>query len=100
MRSKLVFLVVFMLSFVIVHDTVLTMIDHNNKAGVISSLESYTVSEASTDIHQLHNMFHFVALVYTEFPSMDIHTKKQTIEYYIPEYILPYKKSIIKPPIV
>ena len=100
MRSKIVFLVVFMLSFIVVHDTVLTMIDQNKKIGVASSLKSCTVSEQSTDIHQIHNLFHFVALVSTELPSMDIHAKKQTIEYYIPEYILPYKKSIIKPPIV
>jgi len=99
MRSKIVFLVVFMLSFVIVHDTVLTMIDQNKKIGVTSSLESYTVSEKSPNIHQIHNMFHFVALVCTELPSVDVHAKKKTIAYYIPQYTSPCKESIIKPPI-
>jgi len=99
MRAKIVFLVVFMLSFVIVHDTVLTLIDQNQKVVASISSDCDTVSKTSMNTHQMHSMFHFVALVTTVSASMDMVLNRQSIAYYTPEYILPYKKSIIKPPI-
>ena len=99
MRSKIVFLVVFMLSFVIVHDTVLTVIDQNKKIDTVASVDSGMALEQSTDIHQIHNLCHFVALVCREISPASVPCKHQTVAYYVPEHILPYNKSLIKPPI-
>jgi len=97
MRAKIVFLVVFMLSFVIVHDTVLALIDQNQKVVASISSDCDTVSKTSMNTHQMHSMFHFYGYGFKS--SMDMVLNRQSIAYYTQEYILPYKKSIIKPPI-
>ena len=88
-----------MFSFIIVHDTVFAMIDQNNKITANSSLDSQLASEKSTQIHQIHGLFHFVALIYTEMAPMDAYNKKKTISYYKIWQTLSCKETIIKPPI-
>ena len=99
MRSKIVFLVIFMFSFIIVHDTVFAMIDQHNKITANSSLDSQLTSEKNTQIHQIHGLFHFVALIHTEITPVHTHDKKKTISYYKIWQTLSCKETITKPPI-
>lgn len=99
MRSNIVFLIVFMLSFVTVHDMVFAVIDQNKKINVTSSKQISLVSKQSIDIHQIHHLCHYVAVVSTEIPLISVDYQSQTIVYHTIEHLLPHKKSLIKPPI-
>lgn len=100
MRFNIVFFVVFMLSFVTVHDIVFAAIDQNKKIDVVvSSKQNSLVSKQSMDIHQIHQLCHYIAVVSTETPLISVDYQNQTIVYHTIEYFLPHKKSLIKPPI-
>ena len=88
-----------MLSFVTVHDTVFAAIDQNKKINVISSKQNSLVSKQSMDIHQIHHLCHYIAVVSTETPLISVDYHNQTIVYDTIEYFLPHKKSLTKPPI-
>ena len=100
MRSKVIFFVIMMLSFVIVHDTVLALVDRHKKitmATVSANLSSH--SDKSAKIQDMHSMFHFVALISSDTLPIDIYDNKTVISYAIPQQTLSRKKTIIKPPI-
>lgn len=102
MQSKIIILLVCMLSFAIVHDTVLAMMDQKEKSVVtLSTSKNLQIkSHESVDVyHNIHEMFHFVALVSSEPMLEEIHIETKPIAYRRPCLPHPYRQYIIKPPI-
>ena len=100
MQSKIIFLLLFMLSFTVMHDTVITLIDSDDDvlSSYYSSIEKQTCDVA--DVHELHGMFHFMALITPLSPDLDVLKTKQTHSAYLLQYTLPHVEKSTKPPIV
>ena len=99
MRSKIVFFVILMLSFVIVHDTALALVDQHKKATIVAVSADQLSHDKSANMHDIHSMFHFSALICSDTLPIDIHNNKMVISYTLPKQTLSCKKTIIKPPI-
>ena len=98
-RSKVVFLLLFMLSFTVMHDTVITLLD-NDENVLVSHYVS--VDKQASDVayvHDLHGMFHFMAVVTPLMPVLEMLKSEQTLCVYSLQYILPHLESSTKPPI-
>jgi hypothetical protein len=75
MQTKMVFVLLFMLSFTILHDSFITMMDKNEHTS-ISHYISDDAHSQECDIDEIHCMFHFVALI-TPFKSNLIQLSSQ-----------------------
>ena len=100
MRSKVVFLLLFMLSFTVMHDTVINILDNDENVLVshYASVEKQAANVA--DVHDLHGMFHFMALVTSLAPVLEALKSEHTLSIYLLQYTLPHLESSTKPPIV
>ena len=96
MRSKVVFLLLFMLSFTVMHDTVINLLD-NDKNILVSHYAS--AENQSDDVLDVHDMFHFMALVTSLTPVPDRLESEQTLSAYLFQYTLTYLENSTKPPI-
>ena len=102
MQSKIIILLICMLSFAIVHDTILAMMDQKEKSVVtLSTSKNLLVkSHESADPYQsIHKMYHFVALVSSEPTLEEIYIETKPIAYRRPCLPHPYCQCMIKPPI-
>lgn len=100
MRSKIIFLMLFMLSFTIFHDSLMPLIDEKNKhTDVAHYLSDTEPTQECTDFNEIHSMFHFMAIV-TPSKNMQIQfVKRETIPHLALEYSPPLEKTSYKPPI-
>ena len=100
MQSKITFFLVFILSFVVFHDSFLALLDKKEQYYVITQAEHpASLSQEDTTIHEIHNMFHIVAILtldtivtlpYKESKNILSPDLKRTFHYH---------QTIIKPPI-
>jgi len=102
MRSKIIFLLLFMFSFVIAHDTVIEVLDKEKHPLTlsVSSKASSVTQTASPDVNSLHAMFHFVALVSPNVVHMVISIKTKRVFYSLEKPSLLLEETSYKPPIV
>ena len=100
MRSKVVFLLLFMLSFTVMHDTVITLLDNDENVLVSHYVSVDKQASDVADVHDLHSMFHFMALVIPLTPVLETLKSEQTSCAYLLQYALPHLESSTKPPIV
>ncbi len=100
MQSKIIFVLLFMLSFTVMHDTVINILDNDENVLVshYANVEKQTGDVA--DVHELHGMFHFMALITPLSPELDVLKTKQTPSAYLLQYTLPHLERSTKPPIV
>ncbi len=63
LRNKIVFLLIFVFSFIIVHDTVLDVIQSDHDSFVAQSSDTNVDNNMYHPLPHLHSMFHFVALI-------------------------------------
>lgn len=99
MQSKIIFLVLFMLSFTVMHDTVIHVLDDNENVPVTQYTNVSSQTQDIADIHDIHGMFHFIALIS---PSTSIETalkSRDILAAYLLQYTLPHYQSSNKPPI-
>ena len=103
MQSKIIFVVLFMLTFTIVHDSVITIIQKNDHTNIIQSM-SMDVSKQEcvecADMHKIHSMFHFVGLLMPIANNIILFEKERTPSYYLLQYTSLHKENTNKPPIV
>jgi len=100
MRSKITFFLVFILSFVVFHDSFLALLDKKEQVYVITQAEHpSSLSQRDTNIHEIHNMFHIVAILTLN--SMAIPPFKESKNIFSPDLQKTsyYYQTIIKPPI-
>lgn len=99
MRSKIIFVVLFMLSFTIFHDSLMPLIDKNEHTDIAHYLGDTEPTQECADFNEIHNMFHFMAIVT---PSKNTHiqfAKSDTIPHILIQYSPPLEKTSYKPPI-
>ena len=95
MQSKIIFVILFMLSFNILHDSVMPLIEQDCTHYVDNTLSDGN----SVEFNEIHNMFHFMAIVA---PLKNSHVqlaKRENIPHLIIQYTPPLEKTSYKPPI-
>ena len=99
MQSKIIFVVLFMLSFSTFHDTFISVIDKSEHKEIVHYMSDEAPTSECAEFNELHNMFHFMAIVTTH-KDMLIHlAKKETIPHILQHYAAPLEKTSYKPPI-
>jgi hypothetical protein len=95
--------VLLMLSFTVMHDTVIHLLDNNDNVPVTqyANADGQTQDIADIhDIHEMHEMFHFIALA-TPLTEPEVALENGDILLvYLLQYTLPHFLSSNKPPIV
>ena len=99
MRSKVIFVVLFMLSFTVMHDTVIHIIQTNENTSVSHYVNAEIETQECGDIHEVHSMFHFVGVIMPYKNTVILLQKEKTLSHYLLRYTLPHKESSYKPPI-
>ncbi len=93
------FVVLFMLSFSAFHDTFISVIDKNEHKKIVHYMSDEAPSSECAEFNELHNMFHFMAIV-TTYHDILIHlAKRETIPHILLHYVSPLEKTSYKPPI-
>jgi len=100
MQSKIIFLVLFMLSFTVMHDTVINILDNNENVPVTQYANADSQTQDIADIHDMHGMFHFIALITPLTPPQVALQSMNILSVYLLQYTLPHYQSSNKPPIV
>ena len=99
MRSKVIFIVLFMLTFTVMHDTVMNIMQNNEHTSVSHYVTADVVSQECTDINEVHNMFHFVGLIMSYKSTFVQFQNGQTLSHNLLQYTLLQKETSYKPPI-
>ncbi len=99
MRSKIIFLILFMLSFTIFHDSLMPLIEKNKHTDVAHYLSDTAPTQECTDFNEIHSMFHFMAIVTPSKNTQIQFAKRETIPHVTLEYSPPLEKTSYKPPI-
>ena len=100
MRSKIIFLLLFMLSFTVMHDTVINMLDNNEKLPISEYVNNTKQAHDVADVHDIHSMFHFIALTPTINTLLEPLKKGNRFSCYVLKYTFPSLGNNNKPPIV
>ncbi len=99
MRSKIIFVVLFMLTFTVMHDTVINIVQINDNISISHYASSDLSSQGCTDIHEVHSIFHFVGLIMPYKSTLIQLQKEKTLSYNLLRYSLLHKETSYKPPI-
>lgn len=99
MQSKIIFLVLFMLSFTVMHDTLICMIDDNKGLPVSEYVKNTKQINDVSEVQEMHDIFHFIALVSGTYISLEPLKSGNTFSGYVFQYALLSLKNSTKPPI-
>jgi len=99
MQSKVIFVVLFMLTFTIMHDSVISLMQKSDHSSVSHYVSTDVASQECGDIHEVHSMFHFVGLIMPYKSTFVQLQKEKTLSHYLLQYTLPHKETSYKPPI-
>jgi len=99
MRSKVIFVVLFMLTFTVMHDSVMNIVQTDEPTPVSHYMSMDIPSQECGDIHEVHSMFHFVGLVIPYNNTFVQLQKEKMLSQDLLRYTLPYKETSYKPPI-
>lgn len=100
MRSKIIFIVLFMLSLNVFHDSFISLIDKSVHANILHYADDQSSSLECDEFTKIHNMFHFMAIVNLSKNAQVQFAKRETIPHIVVQYTPPYKKTSYKPPTV
>jgi len=98
MQSKIIFLMLFMLSFSVMHDTVIHILD-NKKLPISEYVKNVEHINDVSDVQDMHDIFHFVALISEKYISLEPLKTKNTFSGYLFQYTLLSLQNSTKPPI-
>ena len=99
MQSKIIFVVLFLLTFTIMHDSVINIIQKNDNTSISHHMSTNVLSAECSEIHEVHSMFHFVGLAIPYKNHIILLQKEQALSSKLLQYTLPYKETSYKPPI-
>lgn len=99
MRSKVIFVLLFMLAFTVMHDTVMSMVQTNENTSISQYVQNTVPSHECSDIHEVHSMFHFVGLMIPYKSDFIQLQKEKTPSHDLLQYTLLHKETSYKPPI-
>ena len=99
MQSKIIFTVLLMLSFSVFHDSFLSLLEKSDHTDLVHYMGSEAASEECAEFNEMHNMFHFMAIVESYTNDQIYVEQKETIPHLLIQYTPPLKKTTYKPPI-
>jgi len=99
MRSKVIFLVLFMLSFSAFHDSFFSILDKNTHTDVAHYINDNVASSECVEFNEVHNMLHFMAIMDDNNHEQIEFAKRETIPHISMQYSPPLEKTSYKPPI-
>lgn len=100
MQSKIIFVVLIMLSFSTFHDSFISLLDKNEHTPVVQYINDNATSSECTEINKIHSMFHFMAIVTTYKNNQIQLPKRESIPHLLVQHSPPVQKTSLKPPIV
>ncbi len=100
MRSKIIFTLLFMLSFSVFHDSFISLLDINEHTEIVHYMNDESPSSDCAEFNEIHSMFHFMAIVTPHKESQIQFAKRETIPHLLAQYTPPLKKTSYKPPTV
>lgn len=89
-----------MLSFSAFHDSFISMLDKNVNTNIVHYISDEVPSSECSEFNEIHNMFHFMAIISTNYSNKLQLSKRETIPHNILPYTSPLEKTSYKPPIV
>ena len=99
MRSKTIFVILFMLSFSIMHDSVIAFMEHSESPATQTQVYFTQSDTDMVDIHEIHGMFHFVGLMIPTVNTLMPEYKKEEFFQNLLQYTTLHKDTSFKPPI-
>jgi len=99
-KNKIIFLLLFVFSFIIIHDTVLDVIQTDHDSLITQSSDTNAAHKAYQPLTHLHSMFHFVALIESEYPVFESPTTQMSIASVFLAYLYHEIEEDERPPIV
>ena len=100
MRSRTIYVLLFVISFSIMHDTFISLLHPTDDTQTTQCNESTHMVNSVMDIHEIHNMFHFLAVMSEKNVFFDNHHISNISSSNVFLYTSPYKKRSSRPPIV
>lgn len=100
MRTKLVFVMLFMLSFNIFHDSFISLLEKEEHTNIVHYMNDDAPSSECAEFNEIHSMFHFMAIVTPSKNTLIQFAKRETIPHLSIKYSPPFEKTSYKPPIV
>ena len=98
MQSKIIFTILFMLSFSVFHDSFITLLEKSEHTEIVHYMSDEAPSSECAEFNEMHSMFHFMAIV-TPYKESQIQlAKRETIPHLLAQYTPPLKKTSYKPP--
>lgn len=99
MQSKIIFVVLLMLSFNIVHDSIMPFFEKHEHTDIVHHLSDSASAQECTDFDMVDSMLHFMAII-TPSKNMQIQfSNKESIPHLLIQYTPPLQESTYKPPI-
>ena len=99
MQSKIIFVVLFMLSFSVFHDSFISLLDKSEHSDIAHYMSDEAPSTECAEFNEMHNIFHFMAIVTSSKNSHIQFDKIETIPHLVIQYTPPPEKTSYKPPI-
>jgi len=99
MKSKIIFVVLFMLSFTVMHDSVINIIQKNEHTSISHYADTDTVSQECSELQEVHSIFHFVGLIMSYQNTFVQLQKEETLSHNLLQYTPPHLETSHKPPI-
>ena len=99
MKSKVIYVVLFMLAFTVMHDSVMNIVQTDEHTGISHYVNADATVQEYTEINEVHNMFHFVGLMIPYKGTFAQLQKEKTLSHNLLQYTIPYKETSYKPPI-
>jgi len=100
MRSKIIYVVIFMLSFSAFHDSLISLIDTSEHKDIVHYVYDDAPSAECNEFNEIHNMFHFMAIVSSSKNIQIQFAKNEAIPHLLIQYTSPLTRTSYKPPIV
>jgi len=99
MRSKIIYVVLFMLAFSAFHDSFISLIDTRGHTDIVHYVQDDVSSSECSEFSEIHSMFHFMAIVpSTKHTQIDF-AKNEAIPHLLIQYTPPLTRTSYKPPI-
>lgn len=99
MRNKTIYVLLFVMTFTIMHDTFISLLHPKEMSHTIHCNVHEDIMQEMVDTHSIHSMFHFSAVMVEEYISFENIYKSKISSYYTFFYTPPYKDRAQKPPI-
>lgn len=100
LKNRIIFVLLFVFSFIIVHDTVLDVLQSEHETCMAKVSQPDVEKKVSQPLPHLHSMFHFVALIESEYPVLEALQREVSIAPVLLAYLYFDIEEDDRPPIL